>query len=96
MNPDQEIKFKNSKDQNASPKNWRSSTSSQSLVSTFDTLLDSPEAEVTAISYVRSDHLSGSGSRDIPVPGQELVCGRKAAGVKTSFHILDSNDELLP
>ncbi|MBW0574144.1 hypothetical protein O181_113859, partial [Austropuccinia psidii MF-1] len=51
------------------------------LVRTFETLLDSPVAEITAISVVRSEQLSAGSSRTIPVSVKELAYGGKAEGV---------------
>ncbi|MBW0570188.1 hypothetical protein O181_109903 [Austropuccinia psidii MF-1] len=73
----------------------RTSTSSQRLASTFDTLIESPEAYITAISFVRPESLSTGNNRDIPVSVQELVYGGKAAEVGTSARSLDMHNELL-
>ncbi|MBW0583164.1 hypothetical protein O181_122879 [Austropuccinia psidii MF-1] len=54
----------------------RTSTTSQSLANIFDTLIESPEAEITAIA-VRPESLPTGSSRDIPVSVQELVYGSK-------------------
>ncbi|MBW0585990.1 hypothetical protein O181_125705 [Austropuccinia psidii MF-1] len=43
-----------------------------------------------------SEKLPTGGSRDIPVSVQELVYGRKAAGVGTSAQIVHRDNELLP
>ncbi|MBW0574700.1 hypothetical protein O181_114415 [Austropuccinia psidii MF-1] len=61
----------------------RTSTSSQRLASTFDTLIESPEAEITAIA-VRPESLPTGSSRDIPVSVQERVYESKTARVRTS------------
>ncbi|MBW0544463.1 hypothetical protein O181_084178 [Austropuccinia psidii MF-1] len=45
----------------------RTSTSSQRLASTFETLIMSPEAEITAIAVVRPESLSIGNIGDIPV-----------------------------
>ncbi|MBW0552924.1 hypothetical protein O181_092639 [Austropuccinia psidii MF-1] len=50
---------------------------------TFDTLIESPEADMTVIA-VRPESLSTGNNRDIPVSLQELVCGSKTARVGTS------------
>ncbi|MBW0581665.1 hypothetical protein O181_121380 [Austropuccinia psidii MF-1] len=55
----------------------RTSTSSKRLASTLDTLIESPEAEITAIAVVRPESLSTGNNRDIPVSVQELVYGSK-------------------
>ncbi|MBW0468618.1 hypothetical protein O181_008333 [Austropuccinia psidii MF-1] len=57
------------------------SISSQRLARNFDTLIQSPEAYITAIPFVRSEKFPTSRSRDIPVSVQELVYGSKAAGI---------------
>ncbi|MBW0586088.1 hypothetical protein O181_125803 [Austropuccinia psidii MF-1] len=72
----------------------RASTSSQRLASTFDTLIESPEAEITAIS-VRPESLSTGNNRDIPASVQELVYGSKTARVRTSPKSLDRHHELI-
>ncbi|MBW0585260.1 hypothetical protein O181_124975, partial [Austropuccinia psidii MF-1] len=72
----------------------RTSTSSQGLASTFDTLIESPEADITAIS-VRPESLPTGRSRDIPVSVQKLVYGSKTARVGTSPKSLDRNHELI-
>ncbi|MBW0541654.1 hypothetical protein O181_081369 [Austropuccinia psidii MF-1] len=66
----------------------RTSTSSQRLARTFDTLIESPEADITAIS-IRPESLSTGNNRDIPVSVQELVYGIKTARVGTSPKSLD-------
>ncbi|MBW0509479.1 hypothetical protein O181_049194, partial [Austropuccinia psidii MF-1] len=72
----------------------RTSTSSQRLASTFDTLFESPEADTTAIS-VRPESLPTGRSRDIPVSVQELVYGSKTARVGTSPKSLNRRHELI-
>ncbi|MBW0587188.1 hypothetical protein O181_126903 [Austropuccinia psidii MF-1] len=73
----------------------RASTSSQRLASTFDTLIESPEAEITAIPVIRPESFPTGSNRDIPVSVQELVYGGKEAGVGTSSKSLDRKNELL-
>ncbi|MBW0512425.1 hypothetical protein O181_052140 [Austropuccinia psidii MF-1] len=73
----------------------RASTSSQRLASTFYTLIESPEAEITAITVVRPESFPTGRNRDIPVSVQELVYGGKEAGVGTSAKSLDRHNELL-
>ncbi|MBW0526694.1 hypothetical protein O181_066409 [Austropuccinia psidii MF-1] len=73
----------------------RTSTSSQRLASTFDTLIESPEADITTIHVVRPELFPTSSNRDIPVSVQELVYYSKAAGVVTSAKSLDRNNQLL-
>ncbi|MBW0502684.1 hypothetical protein O181_042399 [Austropuccinia psidii MF-1] len=72
----------------------RASTSSQRLSSTFDTPIESPEADITAIA-VRPESLSTGNNRDIPVPVQELVYGSKTARVGTCPKYLDRHHELI-
>ncbi|MBW0588926.1 hypothetical protein O181_128641 [Austropuccinia psidii MF-1] len=72
----------------------RASTSSQRLSSTFDTLIESPEAVITAIA-ARPESLSTGNNRDIPVSVQELVYGSKTARVGTSPKSLDRHHELI-
>ncbi|MBW0527210.1 hypothetical protein O181_066925, partial [Austropuccinia psidii MF-1] len=73
----------------------RASTSSQRLARTFGTLIESPEAEITAIPVVRPYSFPTNNSGNIPVSVQELVHGSKAAGVGTSSKSLDRHNELL-
>ncbi|MBW0586305.1 hypothetical protein O181_126020 [Austropuccinia psidii MF-1] len=72
----------------------RNSTSSQRLASTFETIIESTEAEITAIS-VRPESLPTGSSRDIPVSVQKLVYGSKTAQVGTSPKSLDRHHELI-
>ncbi|MBW0559722.1 hypothetical protein O181_099437 [Austropuccinia psidii MF-1] len=74
--------------------NARTSTSYQRLSSTFDTLIESLEADKTAIA-VRPESLSTGSSRDIPVSVQKLVYGSKTAQVGTSPKSLDRHHELI-
>ncbi|MBW0507096.1 hypothetical protein O181_046811 [Austropuccinia psidii MF-1] len=62
----------------------RTSTSSKRLASTFDTLIEGPEADIIAITAVRPEPFPTSNNRDIPVSVKELVYGRKQTGVGTS------------
>ncbi|MBW0582551.1 hypothetical protein O181_122266 [Austropuccinia psidii MF-1] len=71
------------------------STSSQRLASTFYTLIESPEADITAIPVVRPESFPTGNNRNIPVSIQELVYGCKAAGVGTSKKSLDRHNELI-
>ncbi|MBW0570017.1 hypothetical protein O181_109732 [Austropuccinia psidii MF-1] len=64
--------------------NARTSTSSQKLARTFDTLIESPEAEINAIPVFRPESFPAGNNGDIPVSVQELVYGGKAAGVGTA------------
>ncbi|MBW0556762.1 hypothetical protein O181_096477 [Austropuccinia psidii MF-1] len=70
------------------------STSSQRLASTFDTLIENPEADITAVA-VRPKSLPIGSSRDIPVSVQKLVYGSKTAQVGTSPKSLDRHHELI-
>ncbi|MBW0531237.1 hypothetical protein O181_070952 [Austropuccinia psidii MF-1] len=72
----------------------RTSTSFQRLASTFDTLIESPAADITAIA-VRPESLPTGRSRDIPVSVQKLVYGSKRAQVGTSPKSLDRHHELI-
>ncbi|MBW0526926.1 hypothetical protein O181_066641 [Austropuccinia psidii MF-1] len=73
----------------------RTSTSSQRLASTFDTLIERPEDDITAIPVVRPESYPTGNSEDIPVSVQELVYGDKTAGLGTSSKSLDRDHELL-
>ncbi|MBW0553943.1 hypothetical protein O181_093658 [Austropuccinia psidii MF-1] len=73
----------------------RTSTSSQRLESTFETLIESPEADITALSVVRPESFPTGTNRNIPVSLQELVYGSKGKGVGTSVNSLDRHNELL-
>ncbi|MBW0541648.1 hypothetical protein O181_081363 [Austropuccinia psidii MF-1] len=73
----------------------RTSTSSQRLFRTFDTLIEIPEAETTAIAVVRPESLSTGNNRDIPVSVQEVVYGSKTGRVGTSPKSLDRHHELI-
>ncbi|MBW0580665.1 hypothetical protein O181_120380 [Austropuccinia psidii MF-1] len=73
----------------------RTSTSSQRLANTFDTLIESLEADITAIAVVRPESLSTGNNRDIPVSVQELAYGSKTARVGTSPKSLDRQHELI-
>ncbi|MBW0500868.1 hypothetical protein O181_040583 [Austropuccinia psidii MF-1] len=66
----------------------RTSTSSQRLASTFETLIESPEADITAIPVVRPELFPAGNNGDIPVSVQELAYGGKAEGVGTSVKSL--------
>ncbi|MBW0579353.1 hypothetical protein O181_119068 [Austropuccinia psidii MF-1] len=72
----------------------RTSTNYQRLASTFDTLIESPEAEITAIS-VRPELLSTGNNRDIRLSVQELVYGSKTERGGTSPKSLDRHLELI-
>ncbi|MBW0567513.1 hypothetical protein O181_107228 [Austropuccinia psidii MF-1] len=71
------------------------STSSQRLARNVDTLIESPEADITSIPVVRPESFPAGNNRDIPVSVQELVYGGKEAGVGTSVKSLDRHNELL-
>ncbi|MBW0560173.1 hypothetical protein O181_099888 [Austropuccinia psidii MF-1] len=73
----------------------RTSTSSQRLTSIFDTIIEIPEVEITAIPVFRTESFPTGRNRDIPVSEQELLYGSKAAGVGTSAKSLDWQNELL-
>ncbi|MBW0563387.1 hypothetical protein O181_103102 [Austropuccinia psidii MF-1] len=73
----------------------RTSTSSQRLPSTFETIIDAPEADINAIPVVRSEKFPTGNNRNIPVSIQELAYGGKEAGVGTSAKCLDRHNELI-
>ncbi|MBW0510832.1 hypothetical protein O181_050547 [Austropuccinia psidii MF-1] len=73
----------------------RTSTSSQRLARTFKTLIESPEADITAINAVRNEPFPTGNSRNIPVSVQQLVYCGKAAGVGNSSNSLDRHNELI-
>ncbi|MBW0556415.1 hypothetical protein O181_096130 [Austropuccinia psidii MF-1] len=73
----------------------RASTSSQRLASTFDTLIESPEAYITAIPDVRPESFPTGNNRNIPVSIQELLDGGKAAGVGASAKSLHRHNDLI-
>ncbi|MBW0572596.1 hypothetical protein O181_112311 [Austropuccinia psidii MF-1] len=68
---------------------------SRTYTRTFDTLIESTEADITAISVVRPESNSTGNNRDIPVSVQELVYGSKIARVGTSPKSLDRHHELI-
>ncbi|MBW0582760.1 hypothetical protein O181_122475 [Austropuccinia psidii MF-1] len=72
----------------------RTSTSSQQLASIFETLIESPEADITPIS-VRTESFPTGSSGDLPVSLQELVYGRKTARVGTSPKSLDRHNDFI-
>ncbi|MBW0470507.1 hypothetical protein O181_010222 [Austropuccinia psidii MF-1] len=98
----QDIQLKKSQRQEFSPrgdvqiKDSITSPSSQRLFSTFDTIIESPESEITLIPVFSSEKFETSISRDIPVSIQELDHGFKEAGMVTSSQLLDRDNELLP
>ncbi|MBW0492542.1 hypothetical protein O181_032257 [Austropuccinia psidii MF-1] len=71
------------------------STSSQMLARTFNSLIESPEADITAITVVKPEPFQTGNNRNIPVSVRELVYGRKTTGVGTSENSLDRHNELL-
>ncbi|MBW0464675.1 hypothetical protein O181_004390 [Austropuccinia psidii MF-1] len=73
----------------------RPSTSSQQLASTFYTLFESLEAEITAIPVVRSEKVPKQRSENTPASVKKLVYGRKTARVGASAKPLDRDNELL-
>ncbi|MBW0577370.1 hypothetical protein O181_117085 [Austropuccinia psidii MF-1] len=58
----------------------RTSTSYQRLASTFETPIESPEADITTIPVDRPESFPTGSNRDIPVSVQVLIYGGKAAG----------------
>ncbi|MBW0586479.1 hypothetical protein O181_126194 [Austropuccinia psidii MF-1] len=73
----------------------RTSTGSQKLDITFDTLIESPEAHIAAIRAVKSEKSHNFRSRDIAVSVQEMFFGSKAAAVGNSAKPLDRESELI-
>ncbi|MBW0586387.1 hypothetical protein O181_126102 [Austropuccinia psidii MF-1] len=73
----------------------RASISSQRLARTFDTLIESPEAYITAIPVVRPESFPTGSNKDIPVSVQKLVYGSKAAGVGTSAKSFNRHKDLI-
>ncbi|MBW0552035.1 hypothetical protein O181_091750 [Austropuccinia psidii MF-1] len=74
----------------------KTSTSFQRLSGNFDTLIESPESDVTDIPVIGSEQLPTGSSRDIPVLIQELVYCSKEAGVGTFSQIVNRDNKLLP
>ncbi|MBW0565617.1 hypothetical protein O181_105332 [Austropuccinia psidii MF-1] len=75
--------------------NSRAYTSVQRLASTFQNLIESPEAELTVIPVIRSEQLPPRSSRDIAVSVQGMLYGSKAEGVGTSSKPLHRENELI-
>ncbi|MBW0565371.1 hypothetical protein O181_105086 [Austropuccinia psidii MF-1] len=73
----------------------RISTSSQSSASTFDTLIEGPEADISAITVVRPEPFPTGNNINIPVSEQKVVYCSKAKGVGTSAKSLSRNNDLL-
>ncbi|MBW0569005.1 hypothetical protein O181_108720 [Austropuccinia psidii MF-1] len=73
----------------------RTSTNSQRLARTFETLIESPEAEITAMPVFRPESFPTRNSVNIPVSVQEQVYGSKAARVGTSEKSFDRHNECL-
>ncbi|MBW0548832.1 hypothetical protein O181_088547 [Austropuccinia psidii MF-1] len=73
-----------SKRQEYQPRGEAQMEDARASTSTFDTLIESPEAEIAAITVVRAESFPAGRNRDIPVSVQELVYGGKATGVGNS------------
>ncbi|MBW0520866.1 hypothetical protein O181_060581, partial [Austropuccinia psidii MF-1] len=73
----------------------RASTSSQRLASNFDTLIESPEADMTAIPVVQPESFPTGNNRNMQFSIKELVYGGKAVGVENSSKSLDRHNELI-
>ncbi|MBW0539952.1 hypothetical protein O181_079667 [Austropuccinia psidii MF-1] len=73
----------------------RTSTSSQSVASTFVTLIESPGADITAIPIVKLELLPTGNNKEILVSVPELFYGSNAAGVGTSAKSLDRKNKLI-
>ncbi|MBW0578601.1 hypothetical protein O181_118316 [Austropuccinia psidii MF-1] len=71
------------------------STSNQRLARTFETLIGSPEADITAITVFRPEPFPTGNNRDIPVSVEELVYGGKTEEFGTSSKSLNRHNELL-
>ncbi|MBW0566397.1 hypothetical protein O181_106112 [Austropuccinia psidii MF-1] len=78
----------------AQMENARTSTSSHRLASSLEPLIESPEADITAIS-VRPESFPTGRSGYLPVSVQELVYGLQTARVGTTPKPLDRHHELL-
>ncbi|MBW0568534.1 hypothetical protein O181_108249 [Austropuccinia psidii MF-1] len=74
---------------------FRTSTISQRLDRSFDTLLEILGSEMTAILVVRYEKITGRRSIDIPVSVKEMVYGGKEAGVGISENIVDRDNEII-
>ncbi|MBW0571456.1 hypothetical protein O181_111171 [Austropuccinia psidii MF-1] len=73
----------------------RTSTSFQRLARTFDTLIESSKADITAIPVVRSEQFPTGSGGNIQLLVQALVCGRNAEAVGTSAKPLYRENELI-
>ncbi|MBW0581527.1 hypothetical protein O181_121242, partial [Austropuccinia psidii MF-1] len=76
-------------------KDTRTSTSSQRLAGTLNTLIECPEADITAIPAVRPKLFPTGNNRNIAVSIQELVYGGKKAGVGASAKYSYRYNELI-
>ncbi|MBW0460781.1 hypothetical protein O181_000496 [Austropuccinia psidii MF-1] len=76
-------------------KDAKTSTSLQMLASIFETFLESPEAEITAILVIRYEQFPRGNSGNVQVSVQGLVYGGKTVGVGASSKPLHRNHELL-
>ncbi|MBW0573191.1 hypothetical protein O181_112906 [Austropuccinia psidii MF-1] len=79
----------------AQTKDARSSTSSQRLSRTSESLIESPGTDITVIGIVRPEPFSTRKNRDIPVSVQDLIYGRKETRVGTSVKSLHRYNELI-
>ncbi|MBW0512289.1 hypothetical protein O181_052004 [Austropuccinia psidii MF-1] len=73
----------------------RASSSSQMLDSTSETLLQSPEADITAITVIKPEAFPTGNSGDIPASVKKPVYDIKEEGVGTSAKPLGRDHELL-
>ncbi|MBW0495005.1 hypothetical protein O181_034720 [Austropuccinia psidii MF-1] len=73
----------------------RTLTSSQSLATTFQNFIESPEADITDIPFVRPEFFPTGNNKNIPVSIEDLVYGGKAAVVGTSAKYFDRQNELI-
>ncbi|MBW0496334.1 hypothetical protein O181_036049 [Austropuccinia psidii MF-1] len=74
----------------------RTLTSSHRLATTFETLLESPKADIIAIPVLISENLPGSSSRDIPLSVQKVIYYSKEEEVENCVQLVDTENELLP
>ncbi|MBW0539523.1 hypothetical protein O181_079238 [Austropuccinia psidii MF-1] len=67
----------------------------RAFTSTFDTLIKSPEADITAIPVVRTQSFPTGSNRDIPFSVQKLVYDSQPERARTSPKCLDRHHELI-
>ncbi|MBW0593446.1 hypothetical protein O181_133161 [Austropuccinia psidii MF-1] len=84
-----------SKRQECHPRGEAQMEDARTSTRTFDTIIESPEADTTDIPVFRPEPFPTSKNRNIPVSIQELVYGSKSAGVGTSATSLDRHNKLI-